>query len=236
MELTAEKRTQFGKKTKTLRNQRKIPAVVFGKDMDSVAVSVDENAFMKVYEEAGETNLVDLNFVDQHEKVLIKDLQLHPVTSSVVHINFHKVNLKEKISADIPVTVVGEEENELIKSGEALPLLLLSDLTVSALPTDLPDGFEVDVSGLTEIGDGITVSQLKYDRGKIELVDHEDDELVAKLDYAVQEEEPEEEIEEEELLEQLEVTGEALDEEEGEDEGGEEEKPKPEEPAEESKE
>ncbi len=220
MQLIAEKRETFGKKNKNLRKQGSVPAVVFGKGMESIPVYVSAVDYAKVYAEAGETNLVDLIIDGNTEKVLIKEAQLHPVSSKVLHVNFHKVDLKTKINADIPVEVVGEEQNELIKGGEALALLLINEITISALPTDLPNEFTVDVSGLQKIGDGITAAQLDYDREKVELLDIEDDELVVKLDYAIQEEEPEEELSEEELLAQMEVTEEAKEEDEAETEDG----------------
>ena len=92
MQLTAKKRTQFGKKTKNLRQNRELPAVVFGKDIGSISVSVGDLEFVKIYNQAGETNLVDLNVNGDIFKVLIREVQLHPVTSKAVHANFHKVN------------------------------------------------------------------------------------------------------------------------------------------------
>lgn len=208
MQINAEKRTQFGKKTKKLRREYKVPAVVFGKEIESIPITIDVNDFIRVFREAGETNLIDLVIGDTSEKVLVKQVDLHPVNSGVLHVNFHQVNLKEKLTASIPVEIVGEEENALIESGDALPLTLLSEITIEALPTDLPDSFTVDISGLAEIGDGITISELEYDKSKIEIVGYEEDELIVKIDYAVQEEEEEEELTEEEMLGQIEVTGE----------------------------
>lgn len=205
MQLIAEKRTKLGKKTKDLRKQRKLPAVIFGKGIESIPITVDLNDFIKVFKEAGETNLIELKYNGNIDKVLVKEAQPHPVTSDFLHVNFHKVDLKEKIQADIPVEVVGEEENELVKSKEALPLLIINEITVEALPADLPDSFEVNVTGLKEIGDGITISELGYDRKKVTIVGYEDEDLVVKLDYAVQPEEEEEAPSEEEMLEQMEV-------------------------------
>src|SRR3989338_22679 len=192
MEIIAEKRNQLGKQSKKLRLDRKLPAVVFSKGVESLPLTVDFNQFVKVFSEAGETTLVDLKHGSSSEKVLIKDLQLDPVTGNPIHVSFQKVNLKKKITADIPVEVVGEETNELVKSGEGLILQLLNEITVEALPTDLPRKFEVDVSKITEVGVGLKISDLEYDRDKVELVDHEHDELVVKIDKAEMEEEVEE--------------------------------------------
>lgn len=210
MELTAQKRQNLGKSSNKLRVNRQLPAVIFGKDLDSIPVTLDFNSFVKVYASEGETNLVDVVLDNTTYKVLISEVQKHPVGSQPIHVNLHKVNLTEKIKVEIPVEIVNEDQNELIKSGEALPLVLLSEISVEALPTDLPDVFNIDVSLLKEIGDSISIADLSYDKSKIEVVDNEPDDLIVKLDYAVQEEE-EEEVSEEEALSNLEATGEKED-------------------------
>jgi large subunit ribosomal protein L25 len=204
MELIAQKRESFGKKVEGLRNNRQLPAVMFGKGLESTPLTLDYVSFVKVYGDAGETSLVDLMIDGTRERVLVKDVQLDPITLNPIHVGFHKVNLKEKISAAIPVEVVGEEENELVKSGEALVLTLLNEITVEALPTDFPSEFTVDVSGLKEVGDGITIAQLEYDREKVEITDYDSDEIVVKLDYAQMQET--EEVTEEEALAQVEAS------------------------------
>ncbi len=208
MQLNAQKRQEFGKENRKLRRERSIPGVVFGKGLTSIPITLNVNDFVKVYTTAGETNLVDLKIDDSVEKVLIKEVQFHPVSSSIVHVNFHKVNLKEKVTASIPVEIEGDEENALVRSGEALVFAVFNEIEIEALPTDLPDAFIVNVKNLAEIGAGITVAELDYDRSKVEILDHEDDDLVVKLDYAVTQEEVAEEKTEAELLEQIEVTGE----------------------------
>lgn len=207
MELIAEKREILGKKVKKIREERKIPGVIYGKNFESIPLTIDLNGFIKTFKEAGETTVVDLVFNGSKESVLIKDIDFHPVTSQITHVGFYKVDLTQKITAEVPVEIVGEEENELIKNGQALVLTLHTTVEVEALPTDLPHAFEVNVSGLAEIGDSITVSELKYDRDKVSVPGLEEDELIAKLDYAeIQEVEEEEEVSEEELIEGIEAT------------------------------
>jgi large subunit ribosomal protein L25 len=213
MELIAQKREELRKKVADLRKNRIIPGVLFGKGLDSLSVSVDFNSFVKVYAESGENALVDLNVDGKKDKVLIKDVQFDPITSKPIHAGFHKVNLKEKITAEIPVELVGASEHPLVKSGEALILTLLSEISVEALPTDLPANFEINVLKLEKVGDGITVSELVYDHEKVE-VQHEPDEFVVKLDSAQMAEEPvEAEVSEEEAIAKVEATEELSDEE-----------------------
>ncbi|MFA6981706.1 MAG: 50S ribosomal protein L25 [Patescibacteria group bacterium] len=206
MELIAEKREILGKGSKKLRAQRKIPAVMFAKDIDSVPITLGAHDFEKVFSEAGETSLIDLKIDGKKESVLVREVQYHPVSDQVIHISFFKVDLKEKISAEIPVEIVGEQSNELVKSGEALVLTLLNEITVEALPMDLPSEFTVDISNITEIGTGVTVGQLSYDRSKVEIMGLEADEMVVRLDVAEMAEVEEPEVSEEELVEGIEAT------------------------------
>jgi large subunit ribosomal protein L25 len=204
MELNAEKREILGKKIKQYRYEQKIPAVMFGKGIDSLPLLLNTNEFIKVFKEAGETSVLNLKFNDSNESVLVKDVQFHPVTSEILHVGFYKVDLTQKITADIPVVAVGEEENELVKNGNALVLVLHSSLEVEALPMDLPHEFEVNVAALSEVGDHITIEELSYDREKVEILNLEVDEPVVKLDYA-EIQETEEEISEAEALAAQEV-------------------------------
>jgi large subunit ribosomal protein L25 len=217
MQITAQPREQLGKKTKKIRREQRIPAVVFGPDIDSIPLSVDYKGFVDTFIEAGETSLIDLEIEGQKTplKVLISDVQLNPVNYKVLHARFFKVNLKEKTEVDVPVTVEGEELIPLVKSGEALVLTQLSEIAVSALPSDLPKEFVVNVAGLVEIGDSIKVADLQYDREKVEIVDNDPDDVVAILEHAQAEEEEEEEVTEEELVAGVEATEEKEETEEG---------------------
>lgn len=218
MELIAQTRTSFGKKSKNLKYEQKIPAVIFGKGIASTAISIDLMKFSKLYKEAGKTSLVTLALDTGTEKVLIKDVQFGPVSSKPIHVGFYKVNLKEKISANIPVHVIGEENNEAIKSGTGLVLMLLGEITVEALPTDLPHSFNVDVSNL-ELGQGVIISELSYDKNKVEIVGVKPEELIVKIGTAQMVEEVEEVVDEASAIAGIEATEEVV-KEEGESEAG----------------
>ena len=201
MELIAEKREIFGKKTKHLRDDRKLPAVIFGKGLESISVSVDFNNYVKVFNEAGETSVIDLMVGGKKHPVLVKDVQYHHINNHPVHVGFYEVDLKQKITAQVPVEVINEEQNELIKGGE----FLILTLEVECLPTDIPHEFIVDATKLVSEDSVITIGDLAYDKSKVEIVGLESDELVAKLDYAVMAEEVEEEKTEAELMEGVEA-------------------------------
>lgn len=191
MEINAEKRKELGKKTRFLRYEGNLPGVIYGKKMESIPVSLDYDSFKKVWDRSGETDLIDIK-VDTHSyKVLIKNIQLNPVSGKIDHVEFYKPDLTEKIEVQVPIEVMGEDKNEHIKSGEAMLFYVVDEITVKALPMDLPHEFTIDVSQM-EVGQSITVKELNYDKDKVEIVDLEIDEHVIRLDKM--EEQKEEEV------------------------------------------
>ena len=207
MQINAKLREKTGKSSKSLRQNRQLPAVIFGKHLTSTPVVVDYETFNKVYAAVGETSLVDLLLEGQPaQQILIKDVQTNPVTDTYIHAGFYKVNMAEKITAQIPVEITGESTNPLLKSGEAVLLTLLDEIEVECLPAYLPAQFTLDVSALSEIGQGITAATLAYDKEHVQL-NVEDDELVVKLDYPEMQQE-EEDVTEEEALDKIEATAE----------------------------
>ncbi len=105
MQITAQKRENFGKKNKALRRENMLPGVVMEKANPSVSVVLSSIEFGKVYREAGETTLIDFLISDASYKVLISEVQLHPVTLKPIHAAFRKVNLKEKISGNAKISI-----------------------------------------------------------------------------------------------------------------------------------
>lgn len=211
MELAGQKRKETGKKVKNIRAEGNIPAVIFGKGMESENVVIERLAFEKVFNEVGETNLIDLKINGDVYKVLINEIQYDPISDQVIHASLYKPDLTHTVDVNVPVEVIGEENNALVKSGEGVAIVLLQEIPIRALPTELKDAFIIDVSNLTEIGAGVTIGELDYDKEKVEIMDLDETETVVRLDSAVMAEEPEEEEgpTEEELIEGMEATAEA---------------------------
>src|SRR3989344_3130756 len=172
--LTAQKRTVLGRKVKQLRREGLIPAHVFGHKVKTTHVQVKATEFGKVFEKVGETGIIDLDVDKEKKPVLVKNIQIHPVTDEPLHIDFYQVNLSEKVKVNVPLEITGESPAVEKKIG--LLLTPISELEIEALPTDLPENIEVDISNLNEIDDEIKVKDLKVDRSKIEVLT--DEELV----------------------------------------------------------
>lgn len=157
--LQAELRTATGHQVKSLRKEGRIPVTVYGKSVESASLSVNAEAFETTYETTGETGLIELVIGKDHRPVMIHHVQKHPLTGDILHVEFHQVNLKEKVTAPVPVELVGE--SPAIKDNLGTLLTLLDEVEIEALPADLPDHVDVDISHLTEVNQEITVSAIK---------------------------------------------------------------------------
>ena len=186
--LKVDKRDIQGKAVKKLRREGILPANIFGKGFESTAVQLPLKEFTEIYDKVGETGLVDITLGSDTIPVLIHNAQINPRTQMVVHADFFKVNLKEKIIAYIPI--VGTGEAIAVRDNLGILLQQLSDLEVEALPTDLPEKIEVDITDLAEVGAQIVVSNLKIPAEVTAVTDA--NQTVFRIGEAVQEEpEPE---------------------------------------------
>jgi len=158
--LEAQTRTVLGKKVKNLRAQGISPATVYGKSVEPVSIQANTKELLSLFEDVGESGLVDLAIDGKVVPILFKNPQYHPVLGHLVHIDCHQVNLKEKITATVPIEFIGE--SMAVKLGNVL-VGVLSEIEVEALPADLPEKIEVDLTALETVESMITVADLKVD-------------------------------------------------------------------------
>ncbi|WKB35930.1 50S ribosomal protein L25/general stress protein Ctc [Terrilactibacillus sp. S3-3] len=145
---------------KQLRKQGKIPAVVYGKTVGNQSVAVNEGEMSKLFRQEGRNALIELNLDDNKEyTVMAHELQYDHIKGTIQHIDFLEVNVNEEIDAVVPVVLQGAEAAE---EGGAVLNHTLNELTVRALPTQLPNAIEIDVSGLN-IGDHVRIGDIKPD-------------------------------------------------------------------------
>ena len=173
--LSAQPREVTGKKVKTLRAKNLLPANIFG-NTKSKAVQVDLITFQKLYAKSGETTLVYLTVEGESKPrpVLVVGVGRDPVTDRILHVDFQQVNLNVSIEAEIPVEFEGEAP--AVKAGLVF-LKLRSEIPVRALPADLPEHFTVDISSLEEVGQTLTVKDVKVDASKIEILIDQEEQL-----------------------------------------------------------
>lgn len=173
--LKAAKRTVSGRKVKNLRKSGIIPANIYGKKIKSESVQIDEKEFRTVFSKAGETGLIELLLEGEKRPVLVHNLQHHAVLGSILHADFYQVDLKEKVTAKVPLVLTGEAP--AVKDKAGVILTLINEVEVEALPSDLIDKIEVDVAGLSKVGDGLKIGDLKVS-GKIKILNDEALEVV----------------------------------------------------------
>ncbi len=186
IKLTVEKRKITGRKTKTLRREGILPANIYGKKEKSLSVQLETKSFLPVFKEVGETGLIELKVADEKETrpVLIHNVQFHPVDETPLHVDFYQVDLKEKVTTKVPVELIGE--SPAVKDKIGILIQPLSEVEVEALPADLPEKIEVNISGLKAINDAVAVSDVKLPEGVRVLT--EGKEILVKIEPLAKEE------------------------------------------------
>lgn len=184
------------RKAKQLRRDGLLPANVYIPHKDSIALELNPHQFQKLLKEVGETGLIYLTIEGETKAVpvLIDEVDHNSVSGDMSHVVFRAVNLKEKITAHIPVEIVGE-----FKVDEAVLITVQDSVEVEALPTDFPEKFVLDVSQLKVVGDNFTLADLDFNHDEVSLVVNEDEDPAQVVLISVQqqaEEEPEEVSEE----------------------------------------
>lgn len=139
-----------------LRHEGKIPAVVNGYKVESTTISIDEREFSKLLRENGANTVFAIELGRKKVNTLLRETQVDTFTHDLTHVELLSVNLTEETEAETEVTLVGEAAG--VKAGGVLTQTLYT-ATVSATPEKLPEGIEVDISGL-EIGQSISVGDL----------------------------------------------------------------------------
>jgi large subunit ribosomal protein L25 len=162
-QLTTHSRKITGRKVKSLRREGLTPASVYGKKTASLNIQINTKEFLNLFSQVGESTLIYLkNDSDKDLRpVFISDVVKHPVSGQALHVTFHQVDLKEKVTAPVPVRLIGEAPAEKEKLG--IMVQQLDELEIEALPTDMPENIQVEVSGLSEVGSNIKISNLKLD-------------------------------------------------------------------------
>lgn len=177
--LTARPRSETGRHVHALRREGAVPAVLYGHKVAPLNLVIDAKELERVWHRAGRTHLVDIEVSGQKPtKALIKDLQIHPRGGYALHVDFFAVNLREKITADVPVVVVGESPAVHDRLGQVQQVV--SSLRIESLPADIPAQLTVDISGLTEVDQSVLLGQVELPKG-VALVHADLEEVVVKI-------------------------------------------------------
>lgn len=155
------------KKAKHLRAEGIIPANMYQAGKESIALELDANSFLKLSRNLGDNAIIYLQVEGEKGElpVLVDEIQQDVFEKTIYHVVFRKVNLSEKIRAFVSVELIGE-----FVADNAVVVLVKDSVEVEALPTDLPEKFEVDQSKLLAVGDQITLDTLDFDKTKVTLI------------------------------------------------------------------
>jgi large subunit ribosomal protein L25 len=183
--LTLDKREVVGKQVRALRREGKVPAVIHNHGKDSIVVDAPFVDITKVYEKAGKHHPVDLKVGSDKYLAIIRDVDLDPRKNTLRHVVFNAVRQNEKVQTEVPIKFEGDSAAE--KAGLML-LTQLETVDVEATPRNLPDEIVVNVEALTEIGDKITVAELKAPDG-VTIISEAEHPVVAVIETPAQQSE-----------------------------------------------
>jgi len=203
--LKAAKRKLFGKKARFLRREGVVPANVFGRGVESLALELEEKE-LELIIKGGTSRIISLDIKGERKdrNVLIKSVSRHAINSSLLHVDLYQVDMKQKMTAEIPIVLSGQapalefKENFLDQQ--------LNEIQIECLPDKLPPSIEVDISVLSEAGQTIYVSDIEPGEG-VEFLTPADYPVV-RVAQAAKVEEVEEAAEEEAVASEAEVAGE----------------------------
>lgn len=205
--LKTQIRKVSGKQNKALREQGMIPAVVYGRKTEPLSLEINLKEFLALYQQAGETDLIDLVIEDNGKQttkhVLIQDLARDFITGQIIHVDFYEVEMDRPVTTHVPLVFINEAP--AIKLGGVL-VKSMDEVEIEALPKDLPHAIEVDISSLDELDKTLYIRDLKIPQGVKILV--AGDTPVITVSAPLTEEELKAELGEEKTVAEVEVEGE----------------------------
>jgi large subunit ribosomal protein L25 len=183
MELKASLREIRGKQVSALRRAGRLPAVLYGRGTEPMALELEAQEASRVLARVSASTLLDLQVGAEKHQVLVREIQRHAIRRSIEHVDFLKVAMDVAIKTSVPVELVGEAP--AVKTLGGVLVTGVSEIEVEALPADLPSRVTVDLEPLAEIDSRITVSDLFLGKGVRVLT--EATAVIARVIYQVEE-------------------------------------------------
>jgi len=165
--IAAEIRTDVGKgASRRLRRDGRVPAVLYGDDKDPVALTLTQRDVLHAAEhESFFSSILEIQVGDgRTQRVVVRDMQRHPFRQMIMHLDFMRVSATERLRISLPLHFIGEKESPAGRASGVVVQHLVTELEVSALPDDLPEFLEVDLSRL-EAGDAVMLSDIQPPAG-----------------------------------------------------------------------
>ena len=181
--LKATKREVTGKQVSALRRAGKLPAVIYGRRTDPISISLDAHVAGLMLSKVGSSSLITVDVDGKEYPALVRERLRDFIKGTLKHVDFLAVSLTETLRADVRIEITGV--SPAVKDFNAVLVTGLHSISVECLPADLPDHIEVDISGLTQVGDGIHVGDLQLSE-KVQLLT-DPDEMIVVTTYAKEE-------------------------------------------------
>ena len=151
--------------SRRLRRSGKLPGILYGANQEAQVIELDHSAIMlQLRHEAFHASILTMNIDGTKQNVLLRDIQMHPWKREVLHIDFQRVDAKQKIHMRVPLHFINAELAPGVKLGGGIVNHVISELEVSCLPADLPEFVNVDVAEL-ELGHSVHLSELTLPSG-----------------------------------------------------------------------
>ena len=151
--------------SRRLRITGRTPGIVYGGTGEPILIELDHNTlFHAIKKEAFHASVLEMDLGGKDHKVLLRDLQMHPFKQQILHIDFQRVEARTRMTVKVPLHYSGEEESPAVKTDNCLASHVLTELTVSCFPADIPEFIAVDLSGLKK-GTSLHLKDIKLPKG-----------------------------------------------------------------------
>tara|TARA_B100000579_G_scaffold60476_1_gene43935 strand:- start:25437 stop:26150 length:714 start_codon:yes stop_codon:yes gene_type:complete len=171
--LETEKRNTFGKKNKSLRSTGVIPVNMYGLG-DSVSLQVKEDTLYKTLKEAGYTTPIKISVDGKNETyTLVRNVDRHPVTDALVHVDFLRVDMEKEIEVQVPVLLINQDDAPGTRGGAGVVTQGVYEVTILAKPLEIPSELQADCSILENLEMYVLAKDLDIPEGAVLTSDEE---------------------------------------------------------------
>jgi large subunit ribosomal protein L25 len=173
--------------SRRLRITGRTPGIVYGGTGEPILIELDHNALWHaIKKEAFHASILEMELGGKEQKVLLRDLQMHPFKQQVLHIDFQRVEARTRLTMKVPLHYSGEEESPAVKAENCLVNHVMTELTVSCFPADVPESIDIDLSGLKK-GSPLHLKDIKLPKGVKFVAKGQDNPVLVSVSAIVEE-------------------------------------------------
>ena len=173
--------------SRRLRITGRTPGIVYGGTGQPILIELDHNALWHaIKKEAFHASILEMELGGKEQKVLLRDLQMHPYKQQVLHIDFQRVEARTRLTMKVPLHYSGEEESPAVKAENCLVNHVLTELTISCFPADVPESIDIDLSGLKK-GSPLHLKDIKLPKGVKFVAKGQDNPVLVSVSAIVEE-------------------------------------------------